>query len=122
MSRTDQDRYFAESGEIARRLGADPVPSRLTGAERLIRDFRPELRFDERTLKFRDLLLNARSPSIAQRAVHKLLIGAAVDLLPPWARDLHGLRRPPLSASPIRAATFGLASTLRWAFAHEAYR
>lgn len=122
MSRTDQDRYFAESGEIARRLGADPVPSRLTGAERLIRDFRPELRFDERTLKFRDLLLNARSPSIAQRAVHKLLIGAAVDLLPPWARDLHGLRRPPLSAPPIRAATFGLASTLRWAFAHEAYR
>src|SRR6476469_7789899 len=36
MTRTDQDTYFAESGEIARLLNADPVPQTRAEAERLI--------------------------------------------------------------------------------------
>src|SRR6478736_9012478 len=36
MSRADQDRYFAESGEVARLLDADPVPRSRGEAERLI--------------------------------------------------------------------------------------
>jgi uncharacterized protein (DUF2236 family) len=122
MSRADQDRYFAQSGEIARRLGADPVPSTRAGAERLVRNFRSELGADVRTRAFRDLILDAGGGSIGRAVAQKLLVSAAIDLLPPWARELHGLRRAPLSAPPIRVATFGLASTLRWAFAHEAYR
>ena len=122
MSRVDQDRYFAQSGEIARMLGADPVPETRTAAERLIREFRAELCADTRTREFRNLVLDAPAPSMGEAGVQKLLMGAAVDLLPDWARDLHGLRRLPWSGPPIRAATFGLASTLRWAFAHEAYR
>jgi uncharacterized protein (DUF2236 family) len=122
MSAADQDRYFAQSAEIARRLGADPVPATRAAAERLIRDFRPELSADRRTREFRDLVLGAPAPDLKGAAVQKLLMSAAVDLLPPWARELHGLRRIPLAAPPVRAATFGLASTLRWAFAHEAYR
>jgi uncharacterized protein (DUF2236 family) len=122
MSSGDQDSYFAQSAEIARRLGADPVPQTRQEAERLARDFRLELSADERTRAFRDLILNSPAQSIAEAPVHKLLMSAAVDLLPPWARTMHQLRVSPLSASPIRAATFGLASTLRWAFAQEAYR
>jgi uncharacterized protein (DUF2236 family) len=122
MSGADQDAYFAQSGEIARRLGADPVPTTRAEAEWLISDFRPELRADARTRAFRDLLLNAPAPSLAGLGVQKLLMSAAVDLLPAWARKMHGLRQSPLVAPPVRAATFGLASTLRWAFAHEAYR
>jgi len=122
MSRADQDLYIAEAGEIARRLGADPVPQTRLEAEQLIREFRPELRADRRTLKFRDLVRDAPAQSAAEQPVQKLLTDAAVDLLPGWARELHRLRRPPLSGLPIRAATFGLATTLRWAFAREAYR
>ncbi len=114
--------YFAEAGEIARRLGADPVPATRAAAERLICDLRTALRADTRTREFRDLVLNASAPSLREAGVQKLLMSAAVDLLPPWARKLHGLRRLPLVAPSVRAATFGLASTLRWAFAHEAYR
>ena len=44
MSGADQDRYFAESGDIAELLDADPVPRTRAEAERLIREFRPELR------------------------------------------------------------------------------
>ena len=122
MSGADQDRYFAQAGEIARRLGADPVPTTRRDAEQLVSAFRHELRADGRTREFRDLVLDARAASFAEWPVQKLLMGAAVDLLPGWARELHELHRLPASGPPIRAATFGLASTLRWAFAREAYR
>jgi uncharacterized protein (DUF2236 family) len=122
MSGADQDRYFAQSGEIARMLGADPVPGTGRAALRLVDEFKCELRADRRSRDFRDLVLGAPAASWKDGAVQKLLMSAAVDLMPGWARDLHGLRPLPLSVPPVRAATLGLASTLRWAFAHEAYR
>src|SRR3954470_10575940 len=64
MSRADQDTYFAESGEIARMLDADPVPQSRAEAERLIADFRAELRADDRSRAFRDLVLKTPARSI----------------------------------------------------------
>jgi uncharacterized protein (DUF2236 family) len=122
MSCGDQDRYFVESGEIARMLGANPVPENRAAADRLIRDFRHDLRAGTRSREFRDLVLGARAASFAEAGVQKLLMSAAVDLLPAWARKMHGLSVVPLTATPIRAATLGLASTIRWAFAGENYR
>ena len=121
MSAADQDRYFAESGEIARLLDADPVPRTRAEAERLIRDFQAELRADERTRAFRDLVLNAPARSIREAPVQRLLTNAAVDLMPGFARRMHGLSRPALPPL-VRGATFGLAGTIRWAFAGETYR
>jgi uncharacterized protein (DUF2236 family) len=121
MSRADQDRYFAESGEIARLLDADPVPRTRAEAERLIAEFRSELRADERTRTFRDLVLNAPAASLTEMPVQKLLMNAAVDLMPEFARKMHGLSRPVLPPV-VRGATYGLAGTIRWAFAGENYR
>jgi uncharacterized protein (DUF2236 family) len=118
-SRSDQDRYLAESGKVATLLGADPVPHSRTSAEKLLRQFRPELRCNERTQAFRKFVLDARAASLAEMPVQKLLLASAVDLMPDFARALHGLRRPLI---PVRAPTFGVASTLRWAFAAESYR
>lgn len=122
MSRADQDRYFAESALIAELLGADPVPKSRREAERLIDRFRPELRSDERTGAFRRIVLDAPAPSLKDAPVQKLLMAAAVDLLPPFARELHGLKRPPLPPLALRSATFALAGTLRWAFGSQSYR
>ncbi|HEY7005396.1 MAG TPA: oxygenase MpaB family protein [Sphingomicrobium sp.] len=121
MSRDDQDRYFAESGEVARLLDADPVPQTRAAAERLIREFRPELQADGRTRTFRDLVLEAPVRSLAEAPVQSLLMNAAIDLLPDFARDMHGLSRPLLSPL-VRGGTYGIASTIRWAFAGERYR
>lgn len=121
MSRADQDRYFAESGEIARLLDADPVPRTRAEAERLIGEFRAELRSDARTRAFRDLVLKAPAASLAEVPVQLLIMNAAVDLMPPFAREMHGLSRPILPPV-VRGATFGVARTIRWAFAGEAYR
>jgi uncharacterized protein (DUF2236 family) len=121
MSRRDQDVYFAESGEIAAMLDADPVPRSRREAERLIAEFRAELRADERTRAFRDLVLRAPPRSLAEVPMQALLMNAAVDLMPPFARTMHGLARRPLRPV-LRAATRGVAGTLRWAFAAERYR
>lgn len=121
MSGADQDRYFAESGEVAQLLNADPVPRTRAEAERLIARFQPELRVDERTRMFRDLVLKARPASLGEAPVQKLIMNAAVDLMPAFARRMHGLSSPMLPPV-IRGATFGIASTIRWAFAGEKYR
>ena len=121
MSGRDQDVYFAESGEIARLLGADPIPRTRAEAERLLSDFLPELRADGRTRAFRDLVLHAPAQSLKEVPVQRLLMNAAVDLLPGFAREMHGLARPPLSPV-VRGATYGFARTIRWAFAGEVYR
>lgn len=121
MSRADQDRYFAEYGEIARLLDADPVPESRAEAERLVAEFRADLRTDDRTRAFRDLVLKAPAPSLAEAPVQLLLMNAAIDLMPAFARDMHGLTRPMLPPV-VRAATFGIAGTIRWAFAGEQYR
>jgi len=121
MSRADQDRYFAESGEVARLLDADPVPNSRAEAEKLIKHFRTDLVADQRTRAFRDLVLKAPAPSLAETPVQLLLMNAAVDVMPDFARTMHGLQKPILPPV-LRGATYGLASTIRWAFAGERYR
>jgi len=121
MSSADQDRYFAESGHIARLLDADPVPSTRAEADRLIQNFRSELSADGRTRAFRDLVLEVPARSLAEAPVQALLTNAALDLLPDFAREMHGLSRPLLSPL-VRGGTYGIASTIRWAFAGERYR
>jgi uncharacterized protein (DUF2236 family) len=121
MSLVDQDRYFAESGEIARLLDADPVPATRAEAERLVHEFQRDLRADRRTRAFRDLVLKAPAKSLGEAPVRLLLMNAAVDLMPRFAREMHGLARP-LAPPFVRGATFGIAQTIRWAFAGERYR
>lgn len=121
MSRIDQDRYFAESGEIAKLLDADPVPRTRAAAERLIGDFRAELVANERSRAIRDLVLKTPPASLGEAPVQRLLMNAAIALMPDFARQMHDLSLPFLQPV-VRGATFGIASTLRWAFAGENYR
>jgi len=90
-------------------------------AEGLVSDFRAELRADQRTRAFRDLVLNAPARSMREAPVQRLLMNAAVDLMPDFARSMHGLSRPALRPL-VRGATLGIAGTIRWAFAGENYR
>lgn len=121
MSNADQDRYFNESGEVALLLDADPVPRTRAQAKRLLAEFQSELRSDGRCRAFRDLVLNAPARSATEAAVQSLIMNAAVDLMPGFARDMHGLSGPVLPPI-VRGATLGLAGTLRWALAGERYR
>ncbi len=116
MSRADQDRYVREMARIAEPLGVDPIPTTRAEAEAIQRRMREDLRVDARTRDVADVLLNQPAPSIAARPFQAMTMQAAIDLLPGWARTLHGLERPGITLPLLRASTFGVASTLRWAF------
>jgi uncharacterized protein (DUF2236 family) len=115
MSAADQDRYFAEIAIIAELLGADPIPRSRAEAEAIIADFRPELAADARSHEVLHILLNQPPPSLMLVPFQAVTMRAAIDLLPDWAREMHGLSAPRLSRPAVRAATSAVAGTVRWA-------
>jgi uncharacterized protein (DUF2236 family) len=115
MSVADQDRYFAEIAIIAERLGADPIPRSRAEAEAMIADFRSELKTDARSHEVLHILLNQPPPSLMLIPFQAVTMRAAIDLLPDWAREMHGLSAPRLSRPAVRAATSAVAGTVRWA-------
>jgi uncharacterized protein (DUF2236 family) len=116
MSRADQDRYFAEFARVAELIGAAPVPRTRAEAEAIIADMRPQLRVDDRTREVARLVLHAPTRNMAARPVQRVLMQAAVDLLPDWARQMHGLSASGIARPLVAAGATGLAGTLRWAF------
>ena len=117
MSAADKDRYFAEMTLIGRELGADPVPDSLATTEAFIDAMRPQLRADHRSREVCRMVLNQRVGPLVTEPASKVLMAAAVDLLPDWARDMHGLKAPRLTAPAVRASAFAMTETLRWAYA-----
>ena len=116
MGAADQDRYFAEMAQIGAALGADPVPRSKAEAERLIETMRPQLLCDARTREVAKLVLSQPAASRMAQPLQTLTLQAGVDLLPAWARRMHGLSAPLLGRPLVRAGTFGVAQTLRGAF------
>jgi len=116
MSLADQDAYFAQMAGIGEALGADPVPRSRAEARRIVQAMRPRLKADARTREVADLILNNRTEPLLAEVPRRLTMQAAVDLLPGWARVMHGLSVSPLERPLVRAGTFGVAQTLRWAF------
>ncbi len=116
MPTRDQDRYFAEMAMLGEMLGAAPVPRSRAEAMALIADFRPALSVTDRTREVARLVLDQKPRSAASAPVQAMTFQAAVDLLPAWARAMHGLHGPVLTRPLVRAGTYGVAKTLRWAF------
>ena len=116
MTARDQDRYFAEIGEVASALGADPVPRTRAAAHALIREMRPELAATDRSTEVARILLGQRASHVTIAPVQAVTFQAAIDLLPGWAQRMHGLSQSPLSVPLVRGGALGLARTLRWAF------
>lgn len=119
MSGADQDRYFAQSGVVARMLGAAPVPVSRREADLLLRTFRPELLVDARTRGVAALILSQRPSDPRAAMAQRLLSDAAIALLPGWARAMHGFAPSPFRAPIVHLGTFGMARALRWAFAGD---
>lgn len=116
MSLADQDRYFAEMAQVGAALGADPVPRSRAEAMAHIRQARPRLRSDARTREVARVLMAQPAPRLAVEPFRQITLQAGVDLIPPWARRMHGLPGGGLGRPLVRAGAMGVARTLRWAF------
>lgn len=110
-----QDRYFDQFALVAQKLGADPIPRSRAEADRVFRELRGDLRGSDQAREVARLVL-AQRPAGTPRALQKVIANEAVALLPAFARDMLGLRRPLLAAAPSRLGALTTARTLRWAF------
>lgn len=114
LSESDQDRYFAETAEIARRLGAADVPTSRAAVSAYLDAVRPKLAADGRTAEVRRALM--RPPGRLPLApLHALVMSAGVDLLPDWAAEMHGFGLPDGVRPALRLGTAGIGSVVRWA-------
>ncbi len=113
MSAADQDAYLAEMARIGRALGADPVPTDRAGAEALIQSMRPHLKADARTFEVAQLVLRQRIGGAAEDFAGGLIMAAGADLLPDWAREMHGL---PTAPAPTIAGVHAMQRMLDWVY------
>lgn len=115
-----QDRYYRETAEVARRLGAERVPQSRAEVAEYFRIVRPQLRYDHRTREVAEALLSQRPPSPATGPALSMTFDAAKALLPDWAADLHGFRMSPPRRALAQLSVQALGRTLRWALTNSA--
>lgn len=113
----EQDRYFDEVALVAERLGATDVPRSRRAATAYLEEMRPHLRCDARTRDVVRALLAPSSGKPGDRMMGKALGAAAIGLLPPWARAMHGFPASRLARGPVRLGVSGVGTVLRWALA-----
>ncbi len=107
-----RDRYVAEAGVVAARLGVVDPPQTEAELRADLEAFRPELAAIPAAHEaVRHLRYEAPLP-LPGRPAYAAVWLAAIDLLPPWARDELGLRpRPRLGRPAGRLST----AAVRWA-------
>jgi uncharacterized protein (DUF2236 family) len=96
FSDEEADRYLAETAPVAYRLGARWVPTSRAELASYYARVRPQLHAGAQALEARDFLLRGVARRLDDRAVHAVLVAAAVSLLPGWARQELQLPAPPL--------------------------
>lgn len=99
----DLDRYYDEVAVVAEMLGATDVPRSRAEINAYFQRVRPELMAGEQALAAIAWIRAARDKGVgpAEQAAYRLLVEAAIDLLPAWAREMLGLRRNPLLARGV---------------------
>ena len=120
LTPAERDEYVAQSGEIARRLGADPVPTTAIEVAELLADYRPELHAIPAAREAARYLLIEPPLPLSSRPAYGVLAAAAASMLPLWAR--RELRIPWLPVSErlaVRPAGELLTRTIRWALRPE---
>jgi uncharacterized protein (DUF2236 family) len=115
LTRAEQDRYYAESVHACRYYGENRMPGSVSEVECYLEAMRPRLRRHEIVEEFLELVWNV--PLVAAQALplQRLLVQAAVGLLPPWARELLGLEKAHRwhhAARPLVRATAAISGYL----------
>jgi len=93
LSRADQDRYYAESTKACAYYGTNSVPNSVAEVDRYIEEMRPNLLPHEILEEFLGLASNVPIVSVSALPAQRLLVQAAIDLLPSWMRKLLRLEK-----------------------------
>ena len=91
VSDAEKDRYYAEGRASAALYGATGAPGSLAKLEAQFEAMRPKLERSQTIFEFLDIV--RRTPALpGPRWVQHMLIRAAIDILPDWARERLGLQ------------------------------
>jgi uncharacterized protein (DUF2236 family) len=110
----DRDAYYAEGMAAARLYGAVSAPSSEAELQSLFATMRPRLMPSETLVEFLGLMRAAPLLPPTLRWMQRLLVRAAIDIVPGWARERLGLRRDGLRPweRPLASAAGGGADRL----------
>ncbi|MBI1262989.1 MAG: DUF2236 domain-containing protein [Rhizobiales bacterium] len=110
LSRADQDRYYAEGEIIGKGFGAQWVPTSVDAVEAYMAEMTPKLYANDTILEFLELVRNATPLGAKGKPIQRLIVQAAIDLLPPPLQKQLGLKSmTPLLIRPSVAALARLA-------------
>ncbi len=109
------DAYLAQAAEVARRLGAEDVPTTRAELAAALERYRPELERSDAALEAAEFLLHRPPVTGPVRAGYAVLVRAAVASLPRWTREPLGLPDHPLRDATLgRAAGHTVTRAFRW--------
>ncbi|WP_407319622.1 oxygenase MpaB family protein [Isoptericola halotolerans] len=115
LTPAEADEYVAQSGRVARALGAVVVPETVAELRDVLDAYRPELVAGPEALDTARFLLREPPLPWPVRPPYRLLAAGAVSLLPVWARDELGLGGwfdrtcgGPAGSLAVRAIRWGL--------------
>ncbi|HSE69766.1 MAG TPA: oxygenase MpaB family protein [Nocardioidaceae bacterium] len=113
-----RDRYVAETARVAEALGAVDPPRSEAELRAQLEGYRPELTATSEALEAaRFILLRPPLPPLA-RPPYAAIAGAAVALLPKWAREPLSLPwLPRVEGLVVHRAGTAITRTIRWAMA-----
>jgi uncharacterized protein (DUF2236 family) len=116
LLRVEKDQYFAEVAEIARRLGAARVPTSLDEVRSYVSDIVPELRRSAQSDEALEFLRRPVGDALTDSVAQKIIVSAAVELLPRPIRSLIAPARfIPGRKALVVAAAGSFAIATRWA-------
>lgn len=91
LSQADRDRFYTEAAPAARLYGALGAPQSEAILAQQLQAMRPKMEQSQIVFDFLDIMRRAPAAPGPLRPLQHLLIGASVEILPPWARDILGL-------------------------------
>lgn len=122
LDQDGRDGYVADTARVARQLGVVDPPETEAALAQQIEAYRPELEGTEEARATAKYLLRHPPVSLTARAPYALLAGAAMGLLPRWARSpLRLPYLPTMEATLVRAGGQSITSGIRWAMGSPAH-
>jgi uncharacterized protein (DUF2236 family) len=117
LSAGEADEYVAQSGRVARALGAEVVPESVAELADCLASYRGELEVTPEAADAARFLLREPPLPRAARAPYRLLAAGSVALLPSWAREQLGVDTwfsrtlgGPAGGVAVRAVRWGMDS------------
>jgi len=85
LTEADADQYVAEMAQVGEALGVEDAPRSVADLEQLLASYQPELKFDSQAREAVRWLYFPPN-KLAAQAPYAVILGAAINLLPSWAR------------------------------------